>query len=147
MIRTETCSRLTTNRSLTELNVARNNLTDNGQRMEGLTTFCKALRANKGLTKLTFSGDWSLSKAVAVDTASIAEGFFKHEYLGQTGGEILAVLLPKCTSLKSVDIVEDRIPKPTLDKLRYAAIDCEAEFKYAAGTELFSATYAELGHM
>jgi Ran GTPase-activating protein (RanGAP) involved in mRNA processing and transport len=136
-------SGLANNETLTELNIAQNNLTSNGRNLAGLTALCKALKKNKGITVLTFSGDWSLSQAVTIDTTSMPEIFFCEEYLGQVGGEIVAVLAPKCKTLHSVEIRDDRIPTATVEKLRTVAGVFSFEFGYFAGGQLFSANYSD----
>jgi Leucine-rich repeat (LRR) protein len=136
-------SGLAKNSTLTELNIAHNNLTKNGRNLEGLTAFCKGLKENKGLSSLTFSGDWSLSQAVTVDITSVTEAYFSEEYLGQAGGEILAVLLPKCKTLKGCEICDDRIPNGTVGKMRTLSGLFSFDFAYSGGDQLFSANYSE----
>jgi hypothetical protein len=71
------------------------------------------------------------------------EIFFCEEYLGQVGGEIVAVLAPKCKTLHSVEIRDDRIPTATVEKLRTVAGVFSFEFGYFAGGQLFSANYSD----
>jgi hypothetical protein len=61
----------------------------------GVTTLANAIHDMRSLSTFTFSGDWSSSEPVTMET-TMTEADFSGKKLGVSGGMMVAAFLPKC---------------------------------------------------
>ena len=61
----------------------------------GPAAIANAIRDMGALSTFTFSGDWSRSEPVTMETA-MTEADFSGKKLGVSGGMMVAAFLPKC---------------------------------------------------
>jgi Ran GTPase-activating protein (RanGAP) involved in mRNA processing and transport len=78
--------------SIVKLNLANNDVANSGTNMSGVVKFANAIKDMGSLSKLTFSGDYSNSKPVAVEVG-MTEADFSGASLGPTGAIILVAWL------------------------------------------------------
>jgi hypothetical protein len=76
--------------TITSLNIASNNLNQNG----GIDAVISMLD-KRALSTFTFSGDYSSSQPVTMET-TMTEADFSGKALGASGGMMVAAFLPKC---------------------------------------------------
>ena len=86
---------LKNDKTMRELNIADNNITDYGRDMSGVIAIGDAIPTMGAMKKLTISGDESWSKPVTIHTSMI-EADFSYKELGVSGAIMLAAFLPKC---------------------------------------------------
>jgi Ran GTPase-activating protein (RanGAP) involved in mRNA processing and transport len=81
------------NTIMTELNVSSNTMTYGG--MSGVFALADAIPDMGALSMFTFSGDYSSSKPVTMET-TMTEADFSGKELGVSGAMMVAAFLPKC---------------------------------------------------
>jgi hypothetical protein len=90
---------LAANTVLKELDVSSNTWKERGMLKGDGAGFAKELavgiRDNGALSTFTFSGDYSSSKPVTMET-TMTEADFSGKVLGASGGMMVAAFLPKC---------------------------------------------------
>jgi Ran GTPase-activating protein (RanGAP) involved in mRNA processing and transport len=75
---------------------------------EGVIAVANAIKDMGALSTFTFSGDYSSSKPVTMET-TMTEADFSGKALGVSGGMMVAAFLPKCQALIKLDISSNYI--------------------------------------
>jgi hypothetical protein len=86
------------NQVITELNIADNNLANVGYLydMSGVMALADVIPDIGALSKFTFSGDFSFSTLVTMETTMTVSNF-GGKLLGASGAIMLSAFFPKCT--------------------------------------------------